>query len=100
MEMSTEEMLWAGLQAGPVHVLQNTPEGREEDEAERDGKGPHRKTSAQVPWDPAAPSRVTQHFSFTINTLDFPSLCLTLIHQKSVNCLILLSSGTKAKRVK
>jgi len=27
MEMSTEEMLWAGLQAGPVHVLQNTAEG-------------------------------------------------------------------------
>lgn len=22
MEISTEEMLWAGLQAGPVHVLQ------------------------------------------------------------------------------
>lgn len=39
MEMSTEEMLWAGLQAGPVHVLQNTAEGREEGEAERDGEG-------------------------------------------------------------
>lgn len=39
MEMSTEEMLWAGLQAGPVHVLQNTSEGREESEAERDKKG-------------------------------------------------------------
>lgn len=39
MEMSTDEMLWAGLQAGPVHVLQNTAEGREARKAERDGKG-------------------------------------------------------------
>lgn len=38
MEMSTEEMLWAGLQAGPVHVLQNTSEGRGESEAERETK--------------------------------------------------------------
>lgn len=56
MEMSTEEMLWAGLQAGPVHVLQNTAEGREAREAERDGERPHRKASAQVPWGLAAPS--------------------------------------------
>lgn len=91
MEISTEEMLWAGLQAGPVHVLQNTSEEMEE------GWGTERggKTSTQVPWGLAA-----QPFSFTINTLDFPNLCLTLIHKKSVNCLILLSSGTKEKRVK
>lgn len=36
MEISTEEMLWAGLHAGPVHVLQNTSEGMERDEAERE----------------------------------------------------------------
>lgn len=35
MEISTEEMLWAGLQAGPVHVLQNTSEGMEAGEAVR-----------------------------------------------------------------
>lgn len=35
MEISTEEMLWAGLQAGPVHVLQNTSEGSERGEVER-----------------------------------------------------------------
>lgn len=56
MEISTEEMLWAGLQAGPVHVLQNTSEGMEVGEAERAAKGRHRKTSAQVPWGLAAPS--------------------------------------------
>lgn len=56
MEISTEEMLWAGLQAGPVHVLQNTSEGMKEDEAGRDWKGCHRKTSAEVPWGLAAPS--------------------------------------------
>jgi len=55
MEMSTEEMLWAGLQAGPVHVLQNTAEGRGAREAERRER-PHRKTSVQVPWGLAAPS--------------------------------------------
>lgn len=36
MEISTEEMLWAGLQAGPVHVLQNTSEGMEAGEAVRE----------------------------------------------------------------
>lgn len=49
MEMSTEEMLWAGLQAGPVHVLQNTSEGREEGEAERDGKGPTERPVYEYP---------------------------------------------------
>lgn len=46
-------MLWAGLQAGPVHVLQNTSEGIEGEQ--RDGEGCHKKTNVQVPWGLAAP---------------------------------------------
>lgn len=52
------------------------------------------------PWQHPLSKSVSQRFSFTINALEFPSLSLTLIDQKSVNCLILLSSGTKGKRVK
>lgn len=44
MEMSTEEILWAGLQAGPVHVLQHS-KGREQGEVGAAYLGPASTTA-------------------------------------------------------
>lgn len=73
MEMSTEEMLWAGLQAGPVHVLQNTAEGGKRVRPSASVKPPQRDECTST-LGPGSTRSVSQRFSFTINALEFPSL--------------------------